>query len=127
MSIANLNTQGQRKSNHPYQIKNLQALKKIYESLSPSVTPDTIAIGTIIVRGVAGLSTEEGTLSECRSISFANTGTGDIEVDGVTIRPGEVLNFDAGLNNILNDISYLADATGAEVLIIATGGSITNP
>lgn len=126
MSIANLNTQGQRKSNHPYQIKNLQALKKIYESLSPSVTPDS-AIATIIVRGVAGLSTEEGTLSECRSISFANTGTVNIEVDGVTIRPGEKISFDAGLNNFLNDISYLADATGAEVLVIATGGSITNP
>ena len=126
MSIANLNTQGQRKSNHPYQIKNLQALKKIYDSFSPPVIPDN-AIGTIIVRGVAGLSTEEGTLSECRSISFANTGTGDIEVDGVAIRPGEKISFNAGLNNFLNDISYVASATGAEVLIIATGGSITNP
>ena len=126
MSIGNLDTQGQRKNNYPYQLKNLQGLKKIYESLSPSVNPDN-AIGTIIVRGVAGLSTEEGTLSECRSISFANTGTADIEVDGVTIRPGEKISFDAGLNNFLNDISYLADATGAEVLIIATGGSITNP
>tara|TARA_R110002153_G_scaffold107427_1_gene247506 strand:- start:1052 stop:1432 length:381 start_codon:yes stop_codon:yes gene_type:complete len=126
MSIANLNTQGQRKSNHPYQIKNLQALKKIYDSLSPSVTPEN-SIATTIVRGVAGLLTESGTLLACRSVSFANTGTADIEIDGVSIRPGEKIAFDAGLNNVLNDISYLADATGAEVLIIATGGSITNP
>ena len=126
MSVGNLDTQGQRKNNYPYQLKNLQSLKKISDSLSPPVTPDN-AIGTIIARGVAGLTTEEGTLSQCRSVSFANTGTANIEVDGVTIRPGEKISFDAGLNNFLNDISYLADATGAEVLVIATGGSISNP
>lgn len=126
MSVGNLDTQGQRKNNYPYQLKNLQGLKKISDSLSPPVTPDN-AIGTIIVRGVAGLSTESGTLSECRSISFANTGTVGMTVDSVTIRPGEKISFDAGLNNFLNDISYSADAAGAEVLIIATGGSITNP
>ena len=37
-------------------------------------------------------------------------------VDGVTIRPGEKISFDAGLNNFLNDISYLADATRWKVL-----------
>lgn len=126
MSIANLNTQGQRKSNHPYQIKNLQALKKISDALSPSVIPDN-AIDTIIVRGVSGLSTETGTLSGCRSISFANTGSVDILVDGVSIRPGEKISFDASLNNFLNDIEYDASITSGEILVIATGGSITNP
>tara|TARA_R110001632_G_scaffold233025_1_gene376010 strand:- start:1077 stop:1457 length:381 start_codon:yes stop_codon:yes gene_type:complete len=126
MSIANLNTQGQRLSNHPYQLKNLQALKKIYDSLNPPVIPEN-AITTAIVRSVVGAANEEGTVIASRSVSFANTGTVNIEVDGVSIRPGEKIAFDAGLNNVLNDISYLADATGAEVLIITTGGSITNP
>ena len=80
MSVGNLDTQGQRKNNYPYQLKNLQGLKKISDSLSPPVTPDN-AIATIIVRGVAGLLTESGTLSECRSISFANTGTVGMTVD----------------------------------------------
>ena len=126
MSVGNLDTQGQRKNNYPYQLKNLQSLKKISDSLSPPVVPDN-AIDTIIVRGVSGNSEDEGTLSQCRSISFANTGTVPIIVDTVELKPGETKSYDAGLNNFLNDIVYDASITSGEVLVIATGGSVTHP
>lgn len=126
MSVGNLDTQGQRKNNYPYQLKNLQGLKKISDSLSPPVTPDN-AIDTIIVRGVSGNVKDEGTLSQCRSISFANTGTVPIIVDTVELKPGETISYDAGLNNFLNDIVYDASITSGEVLVIATGGSVTHP
>lgn len=127
MSVGNLDTQGQKKNNYPYQLKNLQGLKKISDALSPPVIPDN-AINTIIVRtSSTAPPTDTGTLSECRSISFANTGSVNVTVDSVTIRPGEKISFDAGLNNFLNDIDYDASAASGEILIIATGGSITNP
>ena len=66
-------------------------------------------------------------MSGCRSISFANTGTVSIIVDTVELKPGETISYDAGLNNFLNDIVYDASITNGEVLVIATGGSITHP
>jgi len=180
MSIANLNTQGQRKSNHPYQIKNLQALKKIadligsdnvdFESqlvvdslgvvalevriwdqssgsfnppifyapgtnntviLTPPIkyvtpaVPETVLISTL--RVAAGSGEETGTISAARSISLANTGTVNTEVDGQILKPGETITYDAGLNNTLSDLEYDCSLTNGELLIIFTGGSITNP
>jgi len=180
MSVGNLNTQGQRKVNYPYQLKSLQALKKIadligsdnvdfesqlvvdslgvvalevriwdqssgefespifYEpgtnntvTLTPPIkyvtpaVPETVLISTL--RPAAGTLAETGTISAARSISIANTGTADVEVDGIPLKTGEVVNFDAGLNNTLGDLEYDCSATGGELLVIFTGGSITNP
>ncbi len=180
MSVGNLNTQGQRKVNYPYQLKSLQALKKIadligsenvdfesqlvvdslgcvalevrkwdkssgafdppifYEpgtnntvTLTPPIkyvtpaVPETVLISTL--RAAAGSSEETGTISAARSISLANTGTADAEVDGTVLKAGEVITFDAGLNNTLGDVEYDCSLTGGELLIIFTGGSITNP
>ena len=182
MSIGNLNTHGQKKSNYPYQLKNLQALKKISDLLTiqgndfesqlvldaagnvyleirlwdPTATPPAFnnpvyypagsntpvlptlpvtyitpeipqSIGVSTLRPAAGDAEETGTISAARSISIANTGTADAEVDGTVLKAGEVVTFDAGLNNTLMDLEYDCSATGAELLIIFTGGSITNP
>ena len=51
------------------------------------------------------------------SVSVANVGSADGSVLGVTIKPGEVLNFSAdALNNYFTDFAY--DATGTEFIII---------
>ena len=54
------------------------------------------------------------------SMSFASVGTADATVGGITLKPGETLNFDAGaINNTLGAVTY--DTTtnaGAELIII---------
>lgn len=51
------------------------------------------------------------------SVSVANVGAANGTVLGVTIQPGEVLNFSAdALNNFFNSFAY--DATGTEFVII---------
>lgn len=51
------------------------------------------------------------------SVSVANVGLADGTVLGVTIKPGEVLNFSAdALNNFFTSFAY--DATGTELVII---------
>jgi hypothetical protein len=66
----------------------------------------------------AGLS---GTIPAGRySISFANVGTINATVGGITLKPGETMNFDAGaINNTLSSISYNATGAGGELLIIS--------
>jgi len=52
------------------------------------------------------------------SVSFANVGTGNAEIDGIILKPGEIINFDAGgINNTLASISYDLVDPGAELLI----------
>jgi hypothetical protein len=54
------------------------------------------------------------------SVSFASVGTANAIVGGITLKPGETLNFDAGaINNTLASIAY--DTTtnaGSELIII---------
>ena len=66
----------------------------------------------------AGLS---GTIPAGRySISFASVGTADATVGGITLKPGETMNFDAGaINNTLAAIAYSTTTAGAELLIIS--------
>ena len=53
------------------------------------------------------------------SMSFASTGTADATVGGITLKPGETINFDAGaLNNTLGAVSYSTVTAGAELIII---------
>jgi hypothetical protein len=53
------------------------------------------------------------------SMSFASVGTGNATVGGMTLKPGETINFDAGaLNNTLGAVAYDTTATGAELIII---------
>lgn len=54
------------------------------------------------------------------SVSVANVGTANGTVLGSTLKPGEVLNFDASsLNHYFNSFAY--DATGTEFIIIYVG------
>jgi len=66
----------------------------------------------------AGLS---GTIPAGRySVSFANVGTINATVGGVTLKPGETMNFDAGaINNTLGSVAYNATGAGGELLIIS--------
>lgn len=66
----------------------------------------------------AGLS---GTIPAGRySMSFANVGTIDATVGGITLKPNESINFDAGaINNTLGAVSYNATGAGGELLIIS--------
>ena len=56
-----------------------------------------------------------------RTISFANTGVANALINGVILKPGEILNFDAGaLNNIFLAGAFSYNTTtnpGAELLI----------
>lgn len=69
--------------------------------LRPAGTDGTIALGTF-------------------SMSFASVGTANATVGGITLKPGETLNFDAGaINNTLGAVSYITSANaGAELIII---------
>lgn len=62
-----------------------------------------------------------GTISAGRySISFANVGTANATVGGITLKPGETMNFDAGaINNTLAAVTYSTTTAGAELLIIS--------
>ena len=180
MSIGNLNTNGQKRSNYPYQLKNLQALKKISDLLtiqgndfesqlvldaagnvyleirlwdptsnppafnspvyyaagsntpvSPTlpvtyITPELPeTVTNVIVRPASGDANDAATVTAPRSVSFANVGTTDtVTVNSVTLKQGETITFDAGLNNTLANIPYDCSATGGELLIVLTGGTI---
>lgn len=63
-------------------------------------------------------ATGAGTIaSGARSFSIANLGAADADILGGTnnLKVGEVVNFDAGLNNTYGAVAY--DATGTELLI----------
>jgi hypothetical protein len=54
------------------------------------------------------------------SASFASVGTANATVGGITLKPGESLNFDAGaINNTLAAITYSTTTAGAELIIIS--------
>ena len=53
------------------------------------------------------------------SMSLASVGTADATVGGITLKPGETLNFDAGaINNTLGAVAYSTTTAGAELIII---------
>lgn len=53
------------------------------------------------------------------SMSFASVGTANATVGGITLKPGETINFDAGaLNNTLGAVTYSTVTAGAELIII---------
>jgi hypothetical protein len=62
-------------------------------------------------------SNTTGTIAAgANAISIANVGAADGTVATVTLKAGETINFDAGANNTLTSIAYVA--TGTEFLII---------
>jgi hypothetical protein len=84
--------------------------------------------GSITVDGGTGVSRTPAILRTSASssvasgkfsMSFASVGTVNATVGGVTLKPGETINFDAGaINNTLGAVVYDSSAVGAELLII---------
>lgn len=115
MSIGNSKDYGNKGNNFPWQYKMLLGLDSILSSLSGGgsyLAPQSRV--TNLLR-----SSTTGTITAGKySVSFANMSTTtNATVKGVILKPGEVVNFDAGaLNNTLDAIAYVA--TGSDLLII---------
>ena len=78
----------------------IQRTPNFFRFSSASPGPGTIALGTF-------------------SMSFASVGTANATVGGITLKPGETLNFDAGaINNTLGAVTYSTSTAGAELIII---------
>jgi len=111
MSVGNLKTYGNKGNNFPFQLKVLQGITSVINSLT-GVTTGASRV-TNIDRPIDAGALPAGTYS----VSISNVGTGNGLVKAVTLKPGEVVNFDAGaINNTLDAIGY--DATGTEFLIV---------
>ena len=82
-------------------VSNTTAVNRTPNFLRPTGVNGTIAAGTF-------------------SMSFASVGTADATVGGMTLKPGETVNFDAGaLNNTLGAVAYdTLTNVGAELIII---------
>jgi hypothetical protein len=109
MSIGNLKDYGNKGNNFPWQLKMLQGLQGIIDAviagpMSYGRSPDILS------------STGVGsTPSPVYSFSIANVGAAAGTVNGVSLPAGVTINYDAGLNNLLNGVNY--DATGTTFLI----------
>ena len=147
MSIGNLKDYGNKGNNFPWQLKMLKGLQCICDELK-AINVDTTAIEQTLldIEVLIGDLATEATLQAVEtnttgvsrtpnflrpsgsagtvaagvfSMSFASTGTANATVGGITLKPGETINFDAGaLNNTLGVVDYDTTATGAELIII---------
>jgi hypothetical protein len=148
MSIGNVKSDGNKGNNFPYQAKVLQGLQCICDQLK-ELNIDTTDIEAtlldieVLIGNLATEATlqvvETNTTSVARtpnflrpsgvlgtivagtfSMSFASVGTGNATVGGMTLKPGETINFDAGaLNNTLGAVAYdTLTNVGAELIII---------
>ena len=115
MSVGKINSYVDKGSNFPWQFKMLNGLQAIVNALTG------VTIGQPRAVGIERPSTISGSITQqVFSISFANTGTQDATVNGMTLKPGETINFDAGgVDNYFtaNYFSYSTTTVGAELLI----------
>jgi hypothetical protein len=116
MSIGNLKDYGNKGNNFPWQYKMLQGLDALLSAFSISGTSYLAPKAKSIA--ILRPTTAGTTSATLNSLSIANVGTANGTVQGVTLKPGETVSFDAGvLNNTLPVFNY--NATGTEFLIIA--------
>lgn len=112
MSVGNLKDSGNQGNNFPWQLKMLQGLQQMINALTGTTA------GQARRAGVERVSDVFTSAVNVYSFSVANVGTANGTVAGVTIKPGEILNYDAGaLNNFFAAGSLTADGTGTELLI----------
>lgn len=112
MSVGNLNTEGDKKNNWPWQYKMLKGLQAIVDVLSGTATP---VARTFKVERITGVWTHG---SPIYSISVANTGTATGTVNGADLKTGEIINIEAGSSNNVFPVNEVElDATGTEFLI----------
>ena len=147
MSIGNLKDYGNKGNNFPWQLKmlkglqctcdqlkelnidttaieqTLSAIELIMADLATEATLEIVETNTTGVARTPNFLRPAGALGTVAagtfSMSFASVGTGNATVGGITLKPGETINFDAGaLNNTLGVVAYDTTATGAELIII---------
>ena len=122
MSIGNLKTEGNKGNNFPYQLKVLQGLQTLIDD-GNQCCKDTFGKLDdiyILLQGTARTpqitsSSTSGTTPNAYSVSIANVGSGVGVINGVNIPAGTTLNFDGGLNNLLDPMSF--NATGTTFII----------
>jgi hypothetical protein len=118
MSVGNINSEGNKKNNFPWQLKMLQGLAAIAECCQGSSKQVNDLINEFNAPRISNIvrTSTSGTIPKCYSFSIANVGAANGTYKGVVIAPGEVVNFDAGvLNNEFGSTLY--DATGTTFLI----------
>jgi len=112
MSIGNLKTQGGKGTNYPFQHNVLKGLQGIIDTLSGD---------TVGVRRRAAIERLTGPWLNAVNIfsfSVANVGIANGSCLGVTLKPGEVVNFDASaLNNFFEIGTIAANGAGTELLL----------
>ena len=111
MSVGNLKTDGQKGNNFPWQLKMLQGLQGIFDTLQKGVCcPPNYRYPNIDSFTTAGVVP-----SNIYSFSIANVGTAAGTVNGYSLPAGVTINYDPGLNNVIDGIPF--DATGTTFLI----------
>jgi hypothetical protein len=132
MSIGNTKEYGNKGNNFPYQLKSLQGLQCACDQLTDVVTNLTTIINQlggqpaaqrtpVILRVTGTVGIISGDVYS--NISFTNVGTGDAFINGVTLKTGETINFDAGgISNYfpIGVFTYDTTTSGAELLITYT-------
>jgi hypothetical protein len=119
MSVGNTKDYGNKGNNFPWQLKMLQGLQGIIDNLNTGACCPPQARTTNFLRptGASSGTIAAGTFS----MSFASVGTGNATVGGITLKPGETINFDAGaLNNTLGAVVYSTTPTGELIIITLT-------
>jgi hypothetical protein len=112
MSIGNLKDYGNKGNNFPWQLKMLLGLQGIINALSGTTVGQP---RTPVAIRVTGAFTNPVSVF---SFSVANVGTGNGTVLGATIKPGEIVNYDAsGINNYFAAGDIVANGAGTELLV----------
>jgi hypothetical protein len=110
MSVGNLKDYGNKGNNFPWQLKMLEGLQAIFNSLTGTVNGQQ-RIPYYLSETGAG-----ATPPDVYSFSIANVGAANGIVDGQVLPTGATINYDAGaMNNTLKSLSY--DATGTRFII----------
>jgi hypothetical protein len=116
-SIGDLRNSGLQGNNFPWQLKMLKGLQALIDS---GCCDEILALlapqaRKAIVDRVTGSWTNN---DDTYSFSVANVGSANGIVNGATIKPGEIVNFDAGvLNNYFKANSIVVNGTGTELLV----------
>lgn len=109
MSVGNLKTSGQKGNNWTWQYKMLRTLGDLL-NINIGVTR-SVLVTRIAAPSVIGVN--------AYSFSVANTGAANGTVEGTTLKPGEVVNFDAGNNNYFPAGTIQINGTGTDLLLTA--------
>jgi hypothetical protein len=114
MSIGNVKTEGSKGNNFPWQLRMLNGLQGIIDTLNAGVCCPPQARTPNVTRATGAWTST----ANIYSFSVANVGVANGTAMGQTIKPGEIENFDAGgMNNFFPTGIPVANGTGTELLI----------